>query len=89
MLTGTEIMTGTGIAAILIGGVGTIMKTRFLTKKEHERRQNGCQRNLIARIDGITAKQETMHKEQIANMVEIKEFMGKVNYHIERTNGKR
>ena len=64
----------------IAGGILGVGKVKFVTKKEFERKRDVCQLHVFSKLD-------EMHAQQVNDMREIKEFMGKVNYHISRVNG--
>ena len=65
---------------VIAGGILSVGKVKFLTKKEFERKRDNCRLDVFTKLD-------EMHHQQVNDMREIKEFMGKVNYHISRVNG--
>ena len=65
---------------VIAGGILSIGKIKFVTKKDFERKRDGCRLDMFTKLD-------EMHAQQVNDMREIKEFMGKVNYHISRVNG--
>lgn len=73
---------------VVAGGVITIGKTKFLTKKDFDRGKDTCRREMITKVDAVRVEQKIMSERSREDMEEIKFFMGEVSKYMELMNGR-
>lgn len=76
-----------GAMTIVGGGIATVGKLKFLTKKAFKEEKNSCQGEMISKIDAVHEDQKVMGEQSRKDMQAIKFFMGEVSQYMRMRNG--